>query len=110
MQRPPHPAPPLPAPQPSPETAVSSLPPPADEELDAALRQIVGELCDLLGAERGTLYLVNERTEAVEPRYTYVSRDGQLFVPDPAPLKASAEWIWAQLAVSLQPMIIPDAQ
>ncbi len=110
MTRPRHPASSPPAPQPSPDRAVSSLPPPADEELDAALRQIVGELCDLLGAERGTLYLLNERSDAVEPRYTYVSRDGRLFVPDPGPLKAGAERIWAQLAVSLQPMIIADAQ
>lgn len=109
MDRPPPAAPSVPAP-PSPETVVASLPPAADAALDAALQQIVGELCELLGADRGTLYLFDERSEALDPRYAYAARDRQLFVPDPVPLKAGAERVWAQLSVSLEPLLIADAQ
>jgi signal transduction histidine kinase len=67
-------------------------------------------LCELLGAERGTLYLFDEQRAALEPLYSYASREQHLFVPDPGPLRAGAERIWAQVAVQLQPLIIPDAQ
>ena len=87
-----------------------TLPPAADAELDAALQHIVGELCELLGADRATLYLLDERNEVLEPRYAYAARDRRLFVPDPVPLRVGAERVWAQLSVSLEPMLIADAQ
>jgi signal transduction histidine kinase len=88
----------------------AAFPPAADADLDAALQQIVGELCELLGADRATLYLFDERSEALEPRYAYVARDRQLYVPDPMPLRVGAERIWAHVSVSLEPMLIADAQ
>lgn len=102
--------PPVPPPPPSLAPASVALPPAPDADLDAALQQIVGELCELLGADRATLYLFDERSEALAPRYAYVARDRQLFVPDPEPLRVAAARVWAHLSVSLEPLLISDAQ
>ena len=59
---------------------LTATPPESSGALEADLRYIVGELCDLLGAVRSTLFLSDERSGELQARYTYVATDGRLLV------------------------------
>ena len=89
---------------------LSAAPQQTASALDAELRLIVGEMCDLLGAARSTLYLVDARSGAIEALYTYDAPGGQLFIPRQNELQPGAGLIWQEVSVTLQPRVIADAQ
>src|SRR5215212_206272 len=101
---------PLPALDTDSTPVLTAAPPEDSDDLDADLRYIVGELCDLLGAARSTLFLPDERNGELQARYVYVALDGQVLVPPPRALQPSADFLWEQVSTSLEPLIIEDAQ
>ena len=98
-------APPIPGLTPAPLLPVG--------EVDGDLRRIVGELCDLLGAARSTLYLCDEQRGELQISYTYVAVGSHLYVPGPEMasfMEPGAEPVWQHLSTTLQPLMIADAQ